>query len=978
MKRFLLTLLFVVLIAGCGGGGGDVKSEVSPDEIADTLTAVEKLLYTDSYSGHLVVYFNEVLKLRVNGQRRLYSKSGESAIIDQIQSVLDAYPTAKIERSVSIDEDKLDALKEELEELSGKQLADFNSIYHIKVSDPDTAVQVMRALKDIGTVEKVYPGQKVSLDNLTTTPDLTSSHQGYLYSESTHGGLNAEAAWNAGIYGQNVELVAGDGGVNHGHLDLPLSIPGSTHGLGCTEINTDPICQNRVSHGTAVAGILAALDNGHGVTGFAPSSVFSMTGSSVDTPLALINGGYVNPGAVFVFNMRIVGPLNPNGVCGTTTYGCLPPPANSEAFDAIEYAIAAGITVVSTGGNGEISLDDPTAYYPDQRLLYQEDSGAIIVAASQGANKQIASFSNYGTPIDCFAWGQGVVTTGYDCNAPGKDCEIYSQWYGTTSPIPPNTDPNAYFIDAFGGTSASAPMVAGAAALVQSYAKQVMGETTRYIAPLKMREILVNSGVPQANGGGYIGMQPRIDIAMGMVDAEWVNWTTAFPQLLTNQPLTTTQRGDLNALGVGIICKDNDTAGSDPICPENDIWLPGSIIAETLDFDGDGRADLVQWSRGQFKIDLSGYAGDVDGFGSWDVFVNYPQINSDIVWPYVEDINSDERTDLVLYDKENGVWYISYTTSAVISGSGFQGWDHVISTNVNDTRDMDPWQSMYCRPHPGDYDSDGYVDLAVACSDGIWYIEHNPGITDPLTSSIVDWPASTSVVYDREVQYLTPTDMQGFPGWAFMTTTTDFLNWDQSDIVFKYPDGHTLAGSVVIKSPPNFSFDQLETVSVDFGGNEQILLLGKFVATMPSISIKRSDGRWLRSHPMDFYQSIEEPAPVGIYGSLDCHPITADYDGDGLVDHAVMCPDEWRIAYSGTDYPQFKNNQPFYRHIDALTYDTNEFTLPGRSYSGGVSYETTQQILEWYQAHYPNDPPPIPVDMVSVSACDLISGSECQ
>jgi len=119
------------------------------------------------------------------------------------------------------------------------------------------------------------------------------------------------------------------------------------------------------------------------------------------------------------------------------------------------------------------------------------------------------------------------------------------------------------------------------------------------------------------------------------------------------------------------------------------------------------------------------------------------------------------------------------------------------------------------------------------------------------------------------------------------------------------------------------------------------------------------------------------PLPENIWGDISCQPLNADFDGDGMDDRAVMCPDEWKISYSGEDYPQFKNNQPFYRSIDTITYDTGEFTLPGRSYSGGVSYETAQQILSWYQAHYPNDPPPIPVDMVSVTACQLVSGSEC-
>jgi hypothetical protein len=56
-----------------------------------------------------------------------------------------------------------------------------------------------------------------------------------------------------------------------------------------------------------------------------------------------------------------------------------------------------------------------------------------------------------------------------------------------------------------------------------------------------------------------------------------------------------------------------------------------------------------------------------------------------------------------------------------------------------------------------------------------------------------------------------------------------------------------------------------------------------------------------------------------------------------------------------------------YRGVD-LTYDTSEFTLPGRSYSGNISYEFALELIQMFQQYFPLDPPSIPVDMVTISS----------
>ena len=104
-----------------------------------------------------------------------------------------------------------------------------------------------------------------------------------------------------------------------------------------------------------------------------------------------------------------------------TTYstmpGYLPVEVEDMASTAILSATQAGVIVIEAGGygwnnlyafqdvNGRIFLNCSS---PDFR-----ESGAIIVgAASSAASHGRSSFSNFGSRIDCYAWGENIQTTG--------------------------------------------------------------------------------------------------------------------------------------------------------------------------------------------------------------------------------------------------------------------------------------------------------------------------------------------------------------------------------------------------------------------------------------------------------------------------------------------------------------------------------------------------------------------------------------
>lgn len=228
-------------------------------------------------------------------------------------------------------------------------------------------------------------------------------------------------------------------------------------------------------HGTAVLGEIAANDSQIGCIGIVPNlksvNVVSYYGvGEHDAILAAIT--HLDPGNLLILEVQT-----------TINNQTLPIEVKPAVFDAIRLAVQHGIVVLEAAGNGGVDLD---LYEIDGKKIFNRasqdfrDSGAIMVGASSAMypHKRM-SFSNHGSRIDCYAWGERVVT-------------CYSDSQGDTK---------RYNFD-FGGTSSATPIVAGSALAIQGIMEASRGNR---LSPTEIRAILTDPSL------GTMSEIPTID-----------------------------------------------------------------------------------------------------------------------------------------------------------------------------------------------------------------------------------------------------------------------------------------------------------------------------------------------------------------------------------------------------------------------------------------------------------------------------------
>ncbi|OES44971.1 S8 family peptidase [Domibacillus iocasae] len=194
---------------------------------------------------------------------------------------------------------------------------------------------------------------------------------------------NVPISWNAGLTGKGVKIAVVDTGIA-AHSDL--AVAGGTSFVPYTTSYEDDD-----GHGTHVAGIIGAEDNGFGTKGVAPDAdlyaVKSLNKDGSGNLSSIIAGiDWAITNKMNIINLSL----------GTQTH--------SAAFQSmVDKAYANGILVVAAAGNdGSVSGIDDTVDYPARY------NSAIAVGAVD-ASLNRPSFSSTGSAVEIAAPGQSIV-----------------------------------------------------------------------------------------------------------------------------------------------------------------------------------------------------------------------------------------------------------------------------------------------------------------------------------------------------------------------------------------------------------------------------------------------------------------------------------------------------------------------------------------------------------------------------------------
>jgi subtilisin family serine protease len=378
----------------------------------------------------------------------------------------------------------------------------------VRSSSPD----FMSKMSKSAAVESVGPDLRINWLKPTLFHSAKTAEAGGQYAKAEDfgalqwslGAISAPEAWSTGAEGQGVTVAVLDTGFACDHPDLhPNFLPGQSF------VPNEPVqfqynldTGAEFSHGTHVAGIIAATDDGQGVTGVAPQAkilpikVMSDVGSgdfdwlvsgivyAADHGAKVINmslGGYI-PRYAFTWDSGT--PDDPTDDVKVSANG-----ANlyiNFINRATTYAHSQGCVLVAAAGNDSLNRDG------DPELVNLPADAAFVLQVS--ATGPIGWSSNPAANLDAPAVYTNYGQSAIDFAAPGGNVDLAfpdGWWFDLVfSTVNPEIGGWAWA----GGTSMAAPHAAGVAALI-------IGKYGPAISPTAVERIMRQSATDLGKPG---------------------------------------------------------------------------------------------------------------------------------------------------------------------------------------------------------------------------------------------------------------------------------------------------------------------------------------------------------------------------------------------------------------------------------------------------------------------------------------------
>lgn len=322
-----------------------------------------------------------------------------------------------------------------ISKLGGKVEHQFKHMNVVSVSLPDAAVKALKNNPNVSFIEEDFQATAIGQTVPYGIPQI-----------------KADRVQSTGVKGAGVKVAVLDTGIDSSHQDLNVA-----GGASFIANEPNPFADGN-SHGTHVAGTVAALNNTVGVLGVAPDvslyavKVLDSAGSGSYSGIAQGIEWAIDNG-MDVINMSL------GGSSGSTALK-----------QAVDNAYNSGVVVIAAAGNSGSKGKRNTIGYPAKY------ASAIAVGAVDSNNNR-ASFSSVGSELEVMAPGVNILST-----VPG----------------------NGY--DSYNGTSMASPHVAGAAALILSKNPNLSNVQVRD----RLRNTATNLGDPFYYGAGLINVEAAV------------------------------------------------------------------------------------------------------------------------------------------------------------------------------------------------------------------------------------------------------------------------------------------------------------------------------------------------------------------------------------------------------------------------------------------------------------------------------------
>lgn len=410
----------------------------------------------------------------------------------------------RFERSHSVDDASLALLEARALHSTGGQPPDLAALLHALPSRTDrasvlAAAQALQVLDEVEFVSveslDVLPAAPVTRNTIwsprsPTAAEVTADRTASQFDYRDIAGLNFNLALAnfPAADGRHVQVSVIGYALDSRHEDLAGQV---TLQPGHQSFHASAV----EDHGTAIVGLLAAADNGFGLTGVAPKASFEFFADR-----GTVNGRVQGRAAALA--AALAGSA-PGDVVLLAVQSSDQGPAETDpaVWMLSKTGTDAGVHVVATAGQGNHNLDgDAFATYRDRG-----DSGAILVGQGTCADLWDLN-SGYGLQLARGAVPETPYGSWIHLQGPGQTT-LSTLGHGSTL----NHGPGRTYDSYFGGGGAAAALVAGAVAAVSSAAVADSAPMTQ----TALRSLLVETARPQvADLDRRIGPLP--DVAMAL------------------------------------------------------------------------------------------------------------------------------------------------------------------------------------------------------------------------------------------------------------------------------------------------------------------------------------------------------------------------------------------------------------------------------------------------------------------------------